>query len=67
MSACVTKLITRLPPEKAAVVVRSMDEAERHYQATLKYYETLDKAYEDLLINIEQQKDMYILQLSTLV
>ena len=30
LPGCITKMITRLPPEKAAEVVRYMDEAENH-------------------------------------
>lgn len=61
-SGCVTKLLTRLPKEKAAVVVKYINEAENHYQTTAKHYTHLDALYEQLFNNMDEQ---YILQLSS--
>lgn len=65
MPGCITKMITRLPPEKAAEVVRYMDEAEKHYQATARDYEALDKLYEELFINVDKQYNRRLLRLDT--
>ena len=65
MSGCITKLITQLPPEKAAKVVKSMAETKKHYQTVTEHYEKLDKFYEKLLKNMEDQRNLYLLQLET--